>query len=1097
MVRCVKVPDPTGAMPGSTENSVVMKPSGDGPVVGIDLGTTYSVVAVYRRGKVEIFSNDNGSRTTPSVVGFMDGESFVGEAAKDLPASNQVYDAKRLIGRPWKDEKVQSDRKSWPFEVFEEKGAPRIRVDVGGKKETFAPEEISAMVLRNLKETAEGALGEPVNRAVITVPAYFDERQRQATRAAGRIAGLEVVAMINEPTAGAIAYGLDKKSAKKKTVFVYDLGGGTFDVSVMVIEGSEFKVLASGGDTHLGGQDFDLRLVCYCVEEIRRQHGVDLAALQDKQSLQDLRKACELAKRMLSSLHEAPISVFLTRHQIGYNTKISRARFENLCADLFKKTVDITNEVLADAEVSHAAIDEVVLVGGSTRIPKVRSMLSKLFGGKELCRAINPDEAVAYGAAVHAAALSGDKFAENLVKLKDVTPLSLGVEIIGGRFSPLIKKNSPIPCRNTEKYYTCHDNQTQMTSKVYQGERPLVKDNHCLNKKYTIEVPPRPAGESSIDVTFEIDTDGLLTVTAVEPTTKKQVQVKITKSEAHLSEKDIQDMMEKAKRFQREDAEELRRVEESLRNQRLWPVVGIDLGTTFSVVAMYRRGKVEIFANDNGSRTTPSVVGFMDGESFVGEAAKDLPASKQIYDAKRLIGRPWRDDSVQSGQNMWPFKVVEDNGAPRIQVDVGDEKETFTPEEISAMVLRDLKETAENALGEPVSKAVITVPAYFNERQRQATRNAGRIAGLEVVAMINEPTAGAIAYGLDKKSAKKKTVFVYDLGGGTFDVSVMVIEGSEFKVLASGGDTHLGGQDFDARLLKHCVEEIRTKHDVDLEGLMDYESLHDLRKACTLAKCKLSNPNYLETSLRIYFPRHEIGYSTKISRKLFATLCADLFQKTIDLSSEVLAEAEVIQSDIDEVVLVGGSTRIPKVRAMLSELFGGKELCRAINPDEAVAYGAAVHAAVLSGDESVEKLVKLRDVTPLSLGTDLVGGRFSAVIKRNRTIPCSNTITYCTAFDYQTSITSDVYQGECPLYKDNYCLNKKFTVDVPSKPSGEATIDVTFEIDSDGLLTVTAVEPTTKKQAQVKITRKEAHPSEQDIQDMMEKVRRFTGKVTV
>ncbi|KAK3932597.1 Heat shock 70 kDa protein 1 [Frankliniella fusca] len=582
-----------------SQKGVVLRGApGAGAAVGIDLGTTFSVVGACRRGRVEIFANDSGNRTTPSIVGFLDGASFIGDAAKDLPADNQVIDAKRLVGRQWSDPNIQKDRKMWPFEVVENNGVPMIRVDVGGRKETFAPEEISAMVLRDLKSTAEAALGQSVSKAVVTVPAYFNERQRQATKdacedptrslhtacvsrvrralksrslSAGTIAGLEVLSMINEPTAAAIAYGLDKgKSAgAAKTVFIYDLGGGTFDASVMKIVGGEFRVLASGGDTHLGGQDFDVLLVEHCLKDAARQLGADLA--QDKQAVQDLRRACELAKRKLSSTPQAQISVFFSRINKGYQTTVTRAFFEDLCSKLFQKTIDLSKEVLSDAKVTTGQVDDVVLVGGSTRIPKVRALLRDMFGGKDLRQSINPDEAVAYGAAVHAAVLNGDKFYDKMVQLKDVTPLSLGILIVGGRFSCVIKKNSPIPCKNTQRYYTAYEYQSAiMCSKIYQGERPLVKDNHYLNKDLTIEVPELPAGQACIDTTFEIDASGLLTVTNVEPTSGRKVELKITPQEAHLSEKDIQAAIERAKKFSREDEDALRKVEEQLRRQRLF-----------------------------------------------------------------------------------------------------------------------------------------------------------------------------------------------------------------------------------------------------------------------------------------------------------------------------------------------------------------------------------------------------------------------------------------------------------------------------------------------------------------------------------------------
>ncbi|KAJ1530965.1 hypothetical protein ONE63_005801 [Megalurothrips usitatus] len=537
--------------------------SGSGPIIGIDLGTTYSVVAICRKGRVEVVCDDTGSRTVPSIVGFMGKEQFVGAAAKDLPSESQVFDAKRLIGRPWQDVMKTENREHWPFVVFEDRGVARVRVRIDGRVEDFAPEEISAMVLRHMKEMAEGFLGEPVSRAVVTVPAYFNERQRQATKLAARVAGLEVAAMINEPTAAAVAYGLDKTSgtaAAKKTIFIYDLGGGTFDVSVMTVHGSEFTVLATGGDAHLGGQDFNSRLVEFIREDIRTSHNIKL----DSESIQELRRACEVAKRKLSKLPEVSISVFFSRHKLGYKKTLTRACFEDLCIDLFKRTIQLSEQVLADSKVPFSAIDEVVLVGGSTHIPRVRELLKTLFHGKEPRKSINVDEAVAYGAAVHAAVLKGDKFYENLVRLRDVTPLSLGVNVLGGRFSTVIPKNTPVPCEKTKVYGNSHDYQTECTYKVYQGERAMSKDNHDLNKTFTIPVPPKPAGQVEMDCTFKIDSDGLLTVTAVERSTGAAGAVTIYPDEARVSEEEVQKMLKNAERFRRQDLEEKRRVEAEL-----------------------------------------------------------------------------------------------------------------------------------------------------------------------------------------------------------------------------------------------------------------------------------------------------------------------------------------------------------------------------------------------------------------------------------------------------------------------------------------------------------------------------------------------------
>ncbi|KAK3910977.1 Heat shock 70 kDa protein [Frankliniella fusca] len=569
-------------------------PSARGPIVGIDLGTTYSVVAVHSKGRVEILSNDSGSRTTPSVVGFLSGDSFVGEAAKDLPPSCQVFGqyapsnfgllertcelvhAKRLIGRPWKDVTSTVCRKNhWPFKVFDDCGVPRIQVKIDEKEEEFSPEEISGLVLRSMRDTAETVLGVPVTRAVITVPAYFNERQRQATKLAGqwtqtlamaqicKIAGLEVTAMINEATAAAVAYGLDKKSSsemKKKTIFIFDLGGGTFDVSVVTVLGNDFTVLASGGDPHLGGQDFDVRLMDHFTKEIRAKHRAQL----NEMSIQELRRACELAKRKLSAMAEVPLSVYFAELDLGFRSTVSRALFEDLCADLFKLAMKIAEDILVDSKVDRCDIDEVVLVGGSTRIPKVRALLSDMFGGRELRQSINPDEAVAYGAAMHAANLARDPFLNNLVQLKDVTPLSLGTDMVGGRFAPIIARNTPIPCRRTETFWTAFPNQSSVTVKVYQGERPFVRDNYYLNKQFKIDVPERSDGQVRVLVTFELDSDGLLTVSCEETTSGRSRTLTLSPEESRVAEKDVEAMLLNAERFRTSDGEEKARIERNL-----------------------------------------------------------------------------------------------------------------------------------------------------------------------------------------------------------------------------------------------------------------------------------------------------------------------------------------------------------------------------------------------------------------------------------------------------------------------------------------------------------------------------------------------------
>ncbi|KAJ4768978.1 Heat shock 70 kDa protein [Rhynchospora pubera] len=1113
-----------------------------GPAIGIDLGTAYTRAALFDGNQCRMIPDDQGRSAMPSYVAFTDSSGvLVGEAAKKQAMHNRtntVFDVIRLIGRRYSDPSVRNDMRLWPFKVIGCSQTDRLLVEVRwkGKLWMFNPVEICSMILTKIKENAETNLRATITDAVITVPVHFNYEQRQAIKEASVMAGLNLEQIISAPAASSLFYStvlrLSGNSSKPEeyNLIIFDLGAGTLDISLITIKGDVCEVRATAGNVHLGGSDFDNKLIYHFVNLLGRKGHTDIG--DNVRAVSVHRTVFEGAKVALSS-ESNTVSVMIgpLYNDVKYKYSINTETFNELNKELFIKCVDAIKTCLRDAKMTASMVDEVILGGGSTRIPLLQVRINQFFKRK-LKVTDHLETAVAYGAALQASFFSTRGYGQvHCLNLLNATSFSLGIQLSRGIMAVCIPKNTTIPTRKERIFHSYRSNKTKILVQVYEGEGRSTSENNLLGKLELSGSPTFP-NECELKVCFEVDVNGTLTVTAEESSTGISNNITLTANNIEYSQRGVWEagIYEESEKVsnkasmtmgsteiatpnkwnQMREKPELSRLLtlERLKSEKIMGqssrrhvepdeyAIGIDFGTTYSCVAVWRRNGVKIIENEYGSRATCSCVAFTDTGRLIGdtvnkEQVMTNPANA-ITNIKRLIGRCWSDQSVKNNKCFRPFSVVRgNNNKGMVSVLYKGQDEHFAPEEIAAMILSKMKEIAEAHLSSKVTKAVISVPACFSDSQRKAIKDAGVVAGLNVLQLLNEPTAATIAYYLQKKtgaeSSDKKTFLIFDLGGGNLDVSIVKINEGNIKVQAVVGDTNLGGEDFDNNMVHHFVEKFRKEKNRDISSKP--RSLRRLRAACEKAKRVLSTN--AQTVVEVDALDEGIDFHSAITREDFEELNRSLFNRSIDCVARCLEDAKMDRKCIDEVVLVGGSTRIPKVKQLLQEFFNGKELCKSVNADEAVAYGAAVQAAILSGNEDCEKfnILKLQDITSLSFGLESKDGKImNVLIPKHTSVPAKKELLIMPCADELSSLSIEVQ--ECELAS----MTAFNLSGITPKPRGDLKINLCFEVDGNGILNLTANDMSTGQKNEIVVSKQNDGLTAKEIETMVEAADRYKAE---